>query len=370
MGCRATRAGEGAPAAEPWRARRRPAALQVTLAAACGFLAALPAAAETTVERPRQFVLLSFDNCRELDRWADLLAFTRRLEAAGKSVRLTFFLSGVTLIPDAERRGYAGPHQPPGRSKIGFGGTAAEVAERARLINALRAEGHEMASHAVGHFDARRDGPAWSAQDWVRELTAFGKLAAAALGKDATSQTSAFSGFRAPYLSVTPGLHPALAALGYRYDASGLGDARAWPRKSGGVWRFDLARLAVAGTGKRTISMDYNFYVAQSGAREDRANAGRFKKQMLATYLDYFHTSYTGNRAPVQIGHHFQPFMAGVYYDAIKELAAAVCGLPEVACVTYSTLADHLDASGPAALAAYQSGAFEKDSRVAPPAGN
>ncbi len=320
-----------------------------------------PARAE--VARPPQLVLLSFDNCKEIDRWQDLLQFTRSRREAGKRIELTFFLSGVTLIPDAERRGYAGPGQPPGRSKIGFGGSADEVATRARLINQLRAEGHEMASHAVGHFDARRDGAVWSAQDWVRELTSFDTIASAGLSRDVQEsprEKISFKGFRAPYLSVTPGLAPALASLGYRYDASGLGDAKSWPRKEGGVWRFDLARLAVFGTRQRTISMDYNFYVAQSGAREDRPNAQRYKAQMLHTYLDYFRTSYTGNRAPVQIGHHFQPFMAGVYYDALKELADAICGLPEVRCTTYSALADFLDGADAATLAAYQRAEFEK----------
>ena len=56
-----------------------------------------------------------------LDRWADLEQFTTRLREAGKRVELTFFLSAVTLIADADRRSYAGPHQAPGRSKIGFG---------------------------------------------------------------------------------------------------------------------------------------------------------------------------------------------------------------------------------------------------------
>ena len=266
----------------------------------------------------------------------------------------------------------AAPHQSPGRSKIGFGGTADEVATRARLINALRGGRHEVASHAVGHFDARLDGPVWSVQDWVRELTSFQEIVTAGLAKAALPAAEeaapaalpklAIKGFRAPYLSTTPGLVPALAALGYRYDASGNGDPKAWPRKADGVWRFDLARLQVWGTRQRTLSMDYNFYVAQSGAHEDKGNAPRFRAQMLRTYLEYFAASYSGNRAPVHIGHHFQPFMSGVYYDALKDFAEAVCGLPEVRCVTYTAMADFLDAVDAGTLAAWQKGAFDKAS--------
>jgi len=170
----------------------------------------------------------------------------------------------------------------------------------------------------------------------------------------------AFSGFRAPYLSVTPGLYPALASLRYRYDASGFGDARTWPRKVSGVWRFDLARLRIWGSGRHTISMDYNFYVAQSGAREDGANAARYRTQMLRSYLAYFAANYTGNRAPIHIGHHFQPFMSGVYYDALKDFAEMVCGLPEVRCVTYSALADLLDSTDETTREAWQQSRFAK----------
>jgi hypothetical protein len=110
--------------------------------------------------------------------------------------------------------------------------------------------------------------------------------------------------------------------------------------------------------------MDYNFIVAQSGGRADPRRAEAFKEQMLATYLDYFRKSYTGNRAPLHIGHHFEAYQGGVYHEALKEFARRVCGLPEVKCAAYSELADYMDRQAPQALAAYQRGDFP---HAAPP---
>jgi hypothetical protein len=79
---------------------------------------------------------------------------------------------------------------------------------------------------------------------------------------------------------------------------------------------------------------------------------------MLATYLAYFRASYTGNRAPLNIGHHFEAYQGGAYNEALKEFARRVCGLPEVKCAAYSELADFMDRQTPEMLAAYQRGDF------------
>ena len=51
----------------------------------------------------------------------------------------------------------------------------------------------------------------------------------------------------------------------------------------------------------------------------------------------------------------------------IKAFARAVCGLPEVRCVTYAKLADFMDQQNAATLAAYRKGDF---ARAATPALN
>ena len=79
---------------------------------------------------------------------------------------------------------------------------------------------------------------------------------------------------------------------------------------------------------------------------------------MLQTYLDYFRSNYTGNRAPLNIGHHFFDYQDGAYKDALKSFARTVCGLPEVRCVSYAELADYMDQQNPATLEAYRKGDF------------
>ena len=84
---------------------------------------------------------------------------------------------------------------------------------------------------------------------------------------------------------------------------------------------------------------------------------------MLDTYLDYFKANYTGNRAPMHIGHHFTDYQSGAYRDALKTFARTVCGLPEVRCVTYKTLADFMDGLDmPDACRPYRAGDFPRAS--------
>ena len=312
-------------------------------------------------ERPPQFVMLAFDNCTELERWQDLAAFSKEMNRDGEPLHFTFFVSGINFIEDANRSVYQGPGQRRGYSRINFGGSADDVRKRVAYVNELYAQGHEVASHAIGHFN----GAHWSAAQWEQEFASYRAIVenAGATGARAAADTldvplAKIVGFRAPYLAAGPGLYAALRRDGFRYDASGVSFPDQWPQKRDGIWRFNLASLRIAGLGRATLSMDYNFIVAQSGGRADPRRAEPFKEQMLATYLDYFRKSYTGNRAPLHIGHHFEAYQGGVYNEALKEFARRVCGLPEVKCAAYSELADLMDRQAPEALAAYQHGDF------------
>jgi peptidoglycan/xylan/chitin deacetylase (PgdA/CDA1 family) len=319
------------------------------------------------VERPPQFVMLAFDNCTELERWRDLSAFSAEMNRDGARLHFTFFVSGVNYIEDASRNVYQGPGQRRGYSRINFGGSADDVRKRIDYVNALYAQGHEIASHAIGHFD----GAHWSAAQWEREFSTYRDIVANAGSFNARASTSRLDvplakivGFRAPYLSAGAGLYEALRHDGFRYDTSSTAFPDQWPQKLAGIWRFNLAQLRIAGLGRATLSMDYNFSVAQSHARPDPRHAEAFKQQMLATYLAYFRASYAGNRAPLNIGHHFEAYQGGVYNEALKEFARRVCGLPEVKCAAYSELADFMDQQSPETLAAYQHGDFP---HAAPP---
>ena len=323
-------------------------------------VAVSPPPALAMTERPPLFIAISFDNCGELERWQKLSDLLGEMNGGGSHAHLTFFVSGTNFLPYAKRGLYRAPGQPAGTANIAFGGSPDDVRRRVEFINQLRANGHEIGSHAVGHFDGRN----WSAAEWAHEFRAYKELFDT-VGKNADGNGFAFpvdeiKGFRAPYLSRNAGLYQAEKEFRFRYDASGVGNADAWPEKIGGVWRFNLASLRIAGSGRHTLSMDYNFLVAQSGVAGNPRMQAQYRDEMLRTYLAYFRSSYMGNRAPIHIGHHFQPMQGGAYNEALKDFIRKACSLPEVRCVTYGALADFLDNAGEAALQAYQRGDFLK----------
>jgi hypothetical protein len=342
-----------------------------TLVAACAALLAqgIFAPARAGVDRPPQFIVMAFDNCTELERWQELTDFAAEMNKDGDRLHFTFFVSGINFIADANRTIYEGPHARRGYSRINFGGSADDVRRRVDYVNNLYHSGHEIASHAVGHFN----GASWSVGDWDKEFHSWGDLVNkvgpnnALAGMKLDFAASEVIGFRAPYLAKGAGLYGALRANGFRYDTSGVGYADAWPEKVDGIWRFNLAMLKVQGSGRNTLSMDYNFFMAQSRGHDDPARHAAAREQTLQTYLAYFKANYTGNRAPLHIGHHFFGYQNGAYNEALKSFARAVCGLPEVRCVTYAKLADFMDAQNAETLAAYRKGDF---ARAATPALN
>jgi peptidoglycan/xylan/chitin deacetylase (PgdA/CDA1 family) len=339
------------------------------LIAAFGLLLVHAMPAQAGVDRPPQFIVMAFDNCTELERWQEFTDFAAELNRDGDRIHFTFFVSGINFIADARRAIYEGPHQRRGYSRINFGGTPEQVRKRVDYVNDLYRSGHEIASHAVGHFN----GAAWSTGDWEKEFRSFSDILKN-VGSNNGLADSKFVfaandviGFRAPYLAKGAGLYGALKANGFRYDTSGVGHAGAWPEKIDGLWRFNLAMLRILGSGKGTLSMDYNFFVAQLRAGNDPRRYEAAREQTLRTYLHYFKTNYAGNRAPLHIGHHFTAYLGGAYNEALKAFARAVCGLPEVRCVTYARLADFMDRQNPETLAAYRKGDF---ARAATPALN
>lgn len=175
-------------------------------------------------------------------------------------------------------------------------------------------------------------------------------------------------GFRAPLLGRNNSMYKALAAKGYIYDTSRVRNMNFWPQKSGGVWDFPLASLRMAYSKKKTLSMDYNLYVAQSkGKKGNPANFDNWENEVFDTYLKYFKSNYLGNRAPLDIGHHFSLWNGGIYWRAMKRFAQEVCHLPEVICGTYTDLVNFLDDQSSSELKAYQAGDFPKMTGVSLP---
>jgi hypothetical protein len=350
--------------------RRAPAALAVfALAAASAACSGAPVdedeaagTASAVSERPPQYVLLAFDGSKSLPFWNESREFAKQATRAGKPVKFTYFISGVYFRTDATKGDYKGPGRSAGRSDIGFGGTAEDLAERVNQLNLAVGEGHEMASHANGHFD----GSQWSSSDWTSEFEQFDKLVFK--NADGTRRDMRFGpddvvGFRAPLLGHGAGLWPTLRGQKFTYDTSKSAAANYWPQKIDGTWNFPLAQLVISGSGKRTLSMDYNFYVADSKGVSDPGNKEKYKRQMVDTYRKYFESNYYGNRAPVDIGHHFSKWNGGAYWEAMKEFALEVCGKPEVKCVTYKELVTFMESRSSAQIADYKNGAFPRMQR-------
>jgi hypothetical protein len=332
---------------------------------------AIAAPAQGAVERPPQFVVMSFSNCTVLERWAEFRDFADELDKIGARVRFTYFVTGINFIPDANRNIYQGPRQKRGYATLEFGGSKDDVRKRVTLANEAHRQGHEIGSHAVGHLDGRT----WSPAEWAQEFRSFSD-ALANVGPNSGMPDVALTvplpvrGFRAPFFQPGPGLYPALKADGFRYDASGSARPDEWPQKIDGVWRYKTGLIRIRALNKTTLAVDYNFFVAQSASigvpiRNDRfgfdpKHRDRFRDQMVEAYLDYFKANYSGYRAPLHIGHHFLDYGDGIYREALKIFARRVCGLPEVRCETYAALTDFMDRQSAETLAAYRTGDFPR----------
>lgn len=326
------------------------------------------------VARPAQYVLMAFDGSYEPKMWKATMNFSDTMKASGKTVKFTYFVSGVYYLAEANRFLYHEPSRGKGRSAIGWGDDAADIKERVRLTDLAFMKGHEIASHANSHYS----GDQWSEAQWTSEISQFYKILFSALSLNGIAADPALPtglhftkkeviGFRAPLLGVSAGLWPTLKKMGFRYDTSKTSPSNYWPKKNSyGTWNFPLAELRIAGTAKRVLSMDYNFYYQQSGGQPNPSLAKTYEDQMFKTYMNYFNSNYNGNRAPVHIGHHFSLWNGGAYWKAMQRFASAVCGQPEVKCVTYTELMKALEKTGPNQVLAYQWQNFPQPASFSP----
>jgi len=314
-----------------------------------------------SLSRPPQFVLLAFDGSKSVPMWKETREFAKE-----SNVKFTYFISGVYFIQGADRKNYMAPGKSPGRSDIGFGNSKEDVQNRLRQIELAISEGHEIASHANGHFD----GSKWSQEDWSFEFLQFSEFVNRAWDRNGLTEPKWWKryfqefmiGFRAPLLRTSAGLWPALVENRFYYDTSRTSGPTYWPRVENGVWNFPLAKIRRVGTKYSTLSMDYNFYYNHSNGKDGPSSEfENYEEEMYKSYLSYFTNNYTGNRAPIHIGHHFSKWNGGAYWKAMKRFAKAVCGMPEVRCVTYRDLLDYV-ARNRSQIDSYQAGSFEKAS--------
>ncbi|OII61698.1 MULTISPECIES: hypothetical protein [unclassified Streptomyces] len=311
-------------------------------------------------ERPPQFVVFSWDGAGEDSQ--KLFSHFRSV-AKKYGATMTYFLSGVYLLPENKASLYRPPGHAPGRSDIGFN-DAEGIRDTVRELRGAWLEGNEIGTHFNGHFCGPGRGVGtWSVEDWKSEIaqaksfvknwkTNSGLTAEKPLPFDYDKE---LIGARTPCLEGRKNFVRAAAELGWRYDTSGVND-QVWPKRKEGLWDLSMQLVPVPGRDFQTLSMDYNFMVNQSGTTKGDPSMHRFwGNQMRDGLIQAFNRSYQGNRAPLIIGNHFESWNGGTYMRAIEETIAHVCVQSEVRCVSFRQLADWLDAQDPAVLAKLQS---------------
>jgi peptidoglycan/xylan/chitin deacetylase (PgdA/CDA1 family) len=306
------------------------------LSASAAFLVALaPAVQAEPPVPPTQYVIISFDGAQHVEQWQ-----RSRSLAARTGATFTYFLSCVYLLSPEHKRDYEAPGQKPGKSNVGFAVSKEDVAARLQQIWLAHGEGHDIASHACGHFD----GADWTRTDWDTEFKSARSIIENAYAINGIEGEPAgwrqfvdndITGFRAPYLSTGKGLYEALADSGFAYDASGISRGPVRPLPDGGIVRFALPQVPEGPSGRRVIAMDYNMFVRHSGGFEREDKDAVFENRAFDAFENAFNGEYQGKRTPLQLGFHFTLMNGGAYWRALERFAEDVCQKPGVACVSY-----------------------------------
>ncbi|MCO6185137.1 polysaccharide deacetylase [Rhizobium sp. L1K21] len=288
-------------------------------------------------DKPKQIVIVSFDGAADNALWDKSMEMAKRNNA-----HFTYFLSCTFFMNPDERAAYQAPHQRKGRSNVGFAQTQAEVKARLSHVWQAHLDGHDIGSHVCGHFD----GAEWSKSDWVKELTTFrntmkNAYEANRLDTEKPDGWDEFTakqmiGFRAPYLSVSSGLVPALAETGFRYDASLVSRGPVMPEEDHTITRFSLPLIPEGPRERRIIAMDYNMFVRHSGGIENTVKSKEFEERAYQAFRAAFDRQYSGDRIPLQLGFHFVEMNGGAYWRALDRITSEVCSKPDVACISYA----------------------------------
>ena len=117
-------------------------------------------------ERPPQFVVFSWDGAREDDN--HLFSHFRQL-AQDDNAQMTFFLSGIYLLPKSKRFLYHPPQHAVGASDIDYL-TDAHIKATLAQVSGAWADGHEIGTHFNGHFCGTGGGGNWSPAEWQSEI--------------------------------------------------------------------------------------------------------------------------------------------------------------------------------------------------------
>lgn len=291
--------------------------------------------------------------------------FPRFLELARThGAHMTFFLSGLYLLPESQKRKYLPPNNAPGASDIGY---LTDEHVKATLTNVRQAwlDGHEIGTHFNGHFCSGHGTVAnWTPQQWRSEIdqakgfvkewrTNTGWTDLPALPFDYDKE---LIGGRTPCLLGQDNLLPTARELGWRYDASSPGGRQVWPTKTNGVWDLPLQAIPFPGRQFEVLSMDYNMLANQSinSTNAPAYNYPAWREQAAGAYIAGFQRAYETNRAPFFVGNHFEHWNGGIYMDAVeaalKHIAREKGKGEDIRLVSFRQYVDWMDVQKPEVL--------------------
>ncbi|MDI3403922.1 polysaccharide deacetylase family protein [Streptomyces cavernicola] len=312
-------------------------------------------------ETPPQFVVFSWDGAGEVGNGL----FPRFLELAKEhDAHMTFFLSGLYLLPEDKKRVYRPPNNPAGASDIGYL-TDEHLKETLTHVRQAWLDGHEIGTHFNGHFCGGSGSVArWSSAHWRAEIdqakgfvqrwrthTGWSQLPSLPFDYD-----QELIGGRTPCLLGQENLLPVARELGWRYDASSPGGVQRWPVQRQGVWDLPLQAMPFPGHRFEVLSMDYNILANQSknSTRTPSYNCPTWRRQATEAYLAGFRRAYETNRAPLFIGNHFEEWNGGIYMDAVEETIRTIADKKDVRLLSFRQFVEWLDVQDPAVLAELQ----------------
>ncbi|GAA5613033.1 hypothetical protein CP981_18000 [Streptomyces platensis] len=310
-------------------------------------------------QTPPQFVVFSWDGAGEVGNGL----FPRFLQLArDHGAAMTFFLSGVYLLPESQKHLYEPPNNPQGASDIGYLSDD-HIKETLRYLREAWLDGHEIGTHFNGHFCSGRGAVRhWSPQEWQSEIdqvmdfvtkwrTHTGFTDLEPLPFDYRQE---LVGSRTPCLLGQRNLLPTARELGWRYDASSPGGVQMWPKKKMGLWNFPLQQIPFPGHSFEVLSMDYNILANQSknSTKAPPVNYPGWRQQATDAYISGFRRAYETNRAPFFVGNHFEQWNGGIYMDAVEDAIKHIANEQnrDVHLVSFRQFADWIDAQDPEVL--------------------
>ena len=311
--------------------------------------------------KPPQIIVASFDGAGWHEKWQ----FWQSLQEE-VPFHFTGFLSGTYLLSEATKDKYVGPGHNPGISSIAWT-KPEDVPIEIKDLNRALSRGDEIGSHFNGHFCSGVTSPvgSWSTADWNNEMDQFNSFITNVNANNGIDEKldlvpGDIKGVRTPCLEGQPTqMYPAFQSHGIVYDSSVTRSGLLWPEKDAqyGIWQMGMSTFPMFGGGRPLITMDYNFYYRQHQASSDGVTPEQSKADsavVLGTYRDMYHAAFTGNRAPIILGNHFNSWNNDAYQNAMADFIKEACGKPQTYCVPFIDLVTWMESQDPAYLADLQ----------------